>query len=69
MKPLQLCSFAKGKFPLEWGSLPNCLVTKYVFVVIFINSVLPTPILVTRNPVGLRPGHGFEIRLTEVLLS
>lgn len=52
----------KVKIPsLEWGSLPNCLVTKYVFAVVFTNSAPPSPVSITRNPVGLRAGPGFEI--------
>lgn len=63
--------FFKKKFPLDWGSLPNCLVTKCVFAVIVTNSALPFPVLITRKkPCLLKPfPAGFDLGLPEALPS
>lgn len=58
----------KGKIPrLEWGPLPNCLVTKYVFAVIFTNSVLPFRFN-HQKPCWLTSRASFEIGMPEALL-
>lgn len=55
--------FKENISSLEWGSLPNCLVTKYVFAVVFTNSAPFPPLFQSPGtPLVYVPMPGFETR-------